>query len=257
MPFPNYPDKYREEPFVTAKDFWNYKKEIGRIPNVKPPKGVIVCYSTSLFNYILENHSVKKIDDIFGDHFYILEENDDQIGICGGFGIGAPMIAILIEELNTFGIKLFLSIGTAGSLQKSLQLGSFVVCDKAIRDEGTSHHYLKPEKYSFPSKKLTEKLVEVMKAMDLEFTVGTDWTIDAPYRETYPEIKQYQKEGVLTVDMEAAAIFAVAEYLNVEAGAIFTISDYLGEDEWKLHFHLTEEHLKTLFLIAKKTLNAL
>jgi len=257
MPFPNYPDKYREESFVTAKDFWKYKKEIGRIPNVKPPKGVIVCYSTLLFNYILENHSVKKIDDIFGDHFYILEENDDQIGICGGFGIGAPMVAILIEELNTFGIKLFLSIGTAGSLQKSLQLGSFVVCDKAIRDEGTSYHYLKPEKYSFPSKKLTEKLVEVMKAMDLEFTVGTDWTIDAPYRETYPEIKQYQKEGVLTVDMEAAAIFAVAEYLNVEAGAIFTISDYLGEDEWKLHFHLTEEHLKTLFLIAKKTLNAL
>lgn len=43
MPFPNYPDKYLERSFVTAKGFWKYKKEIGRIPNVKPPKGVIVC----------------------------------------------------------------------------------------------------------------------------------------------------------------------------------------------------------------------
>ena len=256
MPFPNYPDKYLERSFVTAKDFWKYKKEIGRIPNVKPPKGVIVCYSTSLFNYILENHSVKKIDYTFGDHFYILEENDDQLGICGGFGIGAPMVAILIEELNTFGVKIFLSIGTAGSLQNSLQLGSFVVCDKAIRDEGTSYHYLKPEKYSFPSKKLIGKLIEVMKSMHLEFAIGTSWTTDAPYRETLEEIKQYQKEGVLTVDMEAAAIFGVAEYLNVDAGAIFTISDYLSEGEWKLHFHLTEEHLKTLFFIANETIKS-
>ena len=257
MPFPNYPNKYHRSTFITAEDFWKYKTEIGRIPNVEPPKGVIFCYSTSLFNYILEKHSVKKIDYVFGDHFYILEENDDQIGICGGFGIGAPIVAILIEELNTFGVKLFLSIGTAGSLQKNLQLGSFIVCDKAIRDEGTSYHYLKPEKYSFPSKKLTNKLIDVMKNMDLEFNVGTSWTTDAPYRETLEEIKQYQNEGVLTVEMEAAAIFAIAEYLNVDAGAIFTISDYLSEGEWKLHFHLTEEHLKTLFLVAKKTLNAL
>ncbi|MFX0043734.1 MAG: nucleoside phosphorylase [Candidatus Hodarchaeota archaeon] len=257
MSFPNYPGKYREKSFVTAKDFWKYKKDIERIPNIKPPKCVIICYSTSLFDYILKNHSVEKINYVFGDYFYILEENDKQIGICGGFGIGAPMVTILIEELSTFGIELFLSIGTAGSLQKSLQLGSFVVCDKAIRDEGTSYHYLKPEKYSFPSRKLTDKLIEVMKAMNIEFKVGTGWTTDAPYRETLGEIKQYREEGVLTVDMEASAIFAVAKYLNVDAGAIFTISDYLGEDEWKLHFHLTEEHLKTLFLIAKKTLNAL
>ncbi|GAH41487.1 unnamed protein product, partial [marine sediment metagenome] len=71
------------------------------------------------------------------------------------------------------------------------------------------------------------------------------------------EIKKYQEEGVLTVEMEAAAIFAVAKYLNVEAGAIFTISDYLTEDNWELHFHLTDTHLHTLFTIAKKTLSSL
>jgi uridine phosphorylase len=257
MPFPNYSDKYHEKSFVTAIDFWKYKEKIGRVPNIEPPKGIIICYSPSLFNYIIENYLVKKVDYVFGDHFYILEENNEQIGICGGFGIGAPMVAILLEEFNAFGVKLFLSIGTAGSLQKNIKLGSIVVCDKAIRDEGTSHHYLKHEKYSYSSEKVIKKLTAVLENMNLDFLIGTSWTTDAPYRETLAEIENYKKENVLTVDMEAAAIFAVAKYLNVDAGAIFTISDYLCEDEWELHFHLTEEHLKTLFLIAKKTLNAL
>jgi purine-nucleoside phosphorylase len=54
--------------------------------------------------------------------------------------------------------------------------------------------------------------------------------------------------------MEAASLFAVAQYLGVEAGVVLTISDYLSEEEWELHFHLTEEHLKKLFLIAKNAL---
>ena len=52
MSFPNFPNKYREKSFVTAKDFWKYKKDIGRIPKIDPPRGVIICYSTRLFNYI-------------------------------------------------------------------------------------------------------------------------------------------------------------------------------------------------------------
>ncbi|MFX1379934.1 MAG: nucleoside phosphorylase [Promethearchaeota archaeon] len=254
MSFPNYPDKFREKSFATAKDFWRYKKEIGRVPKIDPPKGVIICYSTTLFNYIMENHPVKKVDYIFGGHFYILDDRNEKIGICGGFGIGAPMVAILLEDFNIFGVKLFLSIGTAGSLQRDLKLGSIVICDKAIRDEGTSHHYLKYEKYSYSSEKVNKKLAEVMESLKLDFTIGATWTIDAPYRETYTEIEKYQKENVLTVDMEAAAMFAVAEYLKLDVGAIFTISDYLSKDRWELHFHLTEKNLQTLFHIAKETI---
>lgn len=256
MTFPNFLDKYREKSFVTAKGFWNYKREVGRIPEIDPPKGVIICYSPNLFNYIIEKQGATKVDNVFGDYFYIVEDNNKQFGVCAGFGIGAPMVAMLIEELNAFGVKLFLSIGTAGSLQKHLKLGSIVICDKAIRDEGTSHHYLKSEKFSYSSDEVTKKLTEVIEIMKLDFAIGTSWTIDAPFRETYAEIENYSNENVLTVEMEAAALFAVAKYLNVDAGAIFTISDYLCEDEWELHFHLTEEHMKTLFFIAKKTISS-
>ncbi len=254
MTFPNFPNKYDEKPLLKAKDFWDYKKKIGSIPEIDPPIGVILCYSSKLLNFIINNHSVKKIEHVFGDFFYVLDEGGSQIGICGGFGIGGPMVGILLEELTAFGIKKYISIGTAGSLQNDLKLGSIIVCDKAIRDEGVSHHYLQPEKYAYPSQSLTNHLVHEIKELNIDYIKGSSWTIDAPYRETIAEVKHYQKEGILTVEMEAASIFAVAKHLNVEAGAIFTISDYLSEEEWELHFHLTDEHLQKLFSIAKNAL---
>ena len=139
-------------------------------------------------------------------------------------------------------------------MQRNLQLGTIVVCDKAIRDEGTSHHYMQSEKYSYPSRFMIQKIENIIKKMGITYSKGTTWTTDAPYREIIKEIREYQADGVLTVEMEASAIFTVAKYLNLEVASLFTISDYLGENEWNLHFHLTDKHLQTLFKIAKETL---
>ena len=113
---------------------------------------------------------------------------------------------------------------------------------------------MQSEKYSYPSRFMIQKIENVIKKMGLTYSKGTSWTPDAPYRETIKEIREYQADGVLTVEMEASAVFTVAKYLNLEAASLFTISDYLGENEWNLHFHLTDKHLQTLFLIAKETL---
>ena len=256
MPFPNLPDKYRGISLFNGKDFWEYKKNIKRYPEILPPKGIIFTFQPNLMTYILNNYPVKKIEYMFGD-FYLLEQSHGNIGICGNFGIGAPNAAILLEVFAAFGVKKFISIGTAGALQKDLELGNIVVCNRAIRDEGTSHHYLQSEKYSHPSQGLNQKIKETVEKMGLKYCFGTSWTTDAPYRETIKEIEHYKEEGVSTVDMEASAVFAVAHALKVDACAIFTISDYLGEKEWKPYFHLTDEHLQTLFKIAINTLNSI
>jgi uridine phosphorylase len=148
-------------------------------------------------------------------------------------------------------------MGVAGCLQKSIELGTTIVCDKAIRDEGVSHHYLKSEKYAYPSRILLKRLINTLKEKKLAYEIGTTWTIDAPYRETLVEVRKYRDEGVLTVEMEAAAIFSVAEYLKLNACSIFTISDYLTEEKWELHFHLTKKHMENLFVIAKDFLLSL
>ncbi len=251
MSFPNFKNKYQKPAVFTPSDFMAYKKEAGRYPEYKSPEGIIFGYDRRLMELIVTAHKVIKVDGFFGD-LYLLDETDGKIAVVGNFGIGAPTVVTLLEELIAFGVKKFISIGTAGTLQRHIKIGSIMVCEKAIRDEGTSYHYLKPSKHAYASPIMTNKIKESLEKFQQEYFVGTSWTIDAPYRETIAEVKRYQKEGVSAVEMEAAALFAVAQYRNVEMGAIFTISDSLGELKWKPKFHSsrTKQGLEVLYKVA-------
>lgn len=253
MGFPNLINKHAEDSMFTPQEFLEYQKKRGGYPKFKPPKGVIFCYSRRLLDHILKNHKTTKVEGFYGE-FYLLNETKKEIGVLAKFGIGAPVVATLMEELIAFGAKKFISIGEAGTLQKTLKIKDVVVCNRAIRDEGTSYHYLKHSKYAYASKELTKKIEECLQKLGQKYIVGTSWTIDAPYRETIAEAKQYQREGVATVEMEAAALFAVAKYRNVEIGAIFTISDSLAELQWKPKFHLSETNWEILFQVTKQAL---
>ena len=146
------------------------------------------------------------------------------------------MTAVLLEDLVAFGVQQFIIVGLAGGLQETAQVGDLIVADKAIRDEGTSRHYLPPAKLATPSVALTQQLCRALDAEDVPYTLGTTWTTDAPYRETHRQVKQYQREGVLTVEMEAAALFAVARHLSVPAAAAFIISDSMRNGRWQIDF---------------------
>ena len=251
MGFPNFKNKYTKDSIFTPSEFMAYQKKRGKYPKFKAPEGVIFCYQRSLMEFILENHKTTKVEGFYGE-IYLLDETNGKVAIIGNFGIGSPIAATLLEELIAFGVKKFISIGTAGTLQKDIKIGSLMICEKAIRDEGTSYHYLKPSKYAYASKEMTNKIKKSFNKLKQKYFVGTSWTIDAPYRETIAEARQYQKEGVATVEMEASALFAVAQYRNVELGAIFTISDSLAELEWKPKFHLkkTKKGLEILYKVA-------
>lgn len=201
--------------------------------------------------FILENHKTTKVEG-FNAEMYLLDKTKGKVAIIGKFGIGSPIAVSLLEELIAFGVKKFISIGTAGTLQKDIAIGDLMVCEKAIRDEGTSHHYLKHSKYAYASKKMTNKIKKSLDKFKQKYFVGTTWTIDAPYRETIAEVTQYQKEVVATVEMEASALFAVAQYRNVELGAMFTISDSLAELKWnpKFHFKKTKTGLEILYKVS-------
>jgi uridine phosphorylase len=156
-----------------------------------------------------------------------------QVAVAGGFGIGAPAAAIVLEELVAFGTSEFISIGTAGCLQPHYGFGEPVVCTGAIRDEGVSHHYLPARKLARPSGPLTTRFSEALAVGGPPPEVGLTWTIDAPYRETLAEARRYQSEGVICVEMEAAALFAVGGYRGADVAAGFVVSDHLlAGEEW-------------------------
>jgi len=251
MPFPHVKDKYKYKSVVTAKDYHAYKKRMGRMTDTNIPNTAIICYDTKLSESVVSKYDGKHIAG-FSD-FYILKDGRKRI-VFVKCSIGSPAAAIVMEELIAIGVTKILSVGLAGSLQKDLGVKSIIICDKAIRDEGTSYHYLKPSKYAHPSKSLISDIKKKMGEMRIEYIHGPTWTVDALYRETQEEIKRYQKDGVLTVDMEASTVFAVAEAYNIESAAIFTISDYLGNFKWEPKFHMTDEYLERIFHIAKEVL---
>jgi uridine phosphorylase len=173
-----------------------------------------------------------------------------------GFGIGAPMAAILLEDFVASGVRRFVSIGIAGGLQDGMRTGDLVIAERAIRDEGTSYHYLPDAKYASASPDLTRRMIEVARQRSATCQVGAVWTTDAPYRETRAEIAQYRSEGVLAVDMEVAALFAVGERLGVEAGAAFAIADAIHEDGWRVGYDTQKARagVETLFEAAVEVL---
>jgi uridine phosphorylase len=232
--YPNYPQKYAEEAYVLPEQVFGMAVEQDDEPSMPPPGAAILCYQGSLWRAICADTEGTTEDDLSG--MRLLKAQDHRIGVLGGFGFGAPATCVRLEALICDGVKRFVSIGTAGALQEDLHIGDLVVCDVAIRDEGTSFHYLPPAKYAHASPEMVSLLTRTLEKRNLPYRLGASWTIDAPFRETIAEIRHYGREGVLTVEMEASALFAVAAYRGVEIGAMFTISDSLTGPEWEPHF---------------------
>ena len=133
-----------------------------------------------------------------------------------------------------------------------MNVGDIVLCDRAIRDEGTSLHYLPAEKYAFACPESTENLCRAFERKGIEYSKGTSWTTDAPYRETIGELRQYRSDGVATVEMEISALFAAGTYRGVGMSAILVISDILSEEDWHQGYHSAEklEGLKKVFEVV-------
>lgn len=221
----------------TPADFAAYLRRVGALDDYDPPDGIVLCYQRSLFEHVLNSEGLERSQRQGALHgLRRLPSTQGRIGVVGQFGIGAPAAAAALEDLAALGTTRFISIGTAGSLQRDLRIGEVVVCQQAIRDEGVSHHYLPPAKFASASTALTATLAAALDAVPVPFRSGTSWTIDTPYRETVAEARHYQAEEVLCVEMEAAALFAVGEFRGVQVATAFTMSDSLAELVWDPQF---------------------
>jgi uridine phosphorylase len=258
VPYPNFRNKHARDSLITPRDYLAYARSRRLVPAARP-RGLIVAYHRSLMRYVLQNHRARRVKGFFGEMF-LLTETHHRVGIIGHFGVGAPQAVIHLEEFIAWGVRRFVSVGTAGSLQPDLRVGDLVLCERAIRDEGSSHHYLAPSRYAYPSKALTARVRTSLRSRDLAYTSGTSWTIDTPYRETVDEAMRYHRQGVLTVEMEAAALFAVGSYRDAEVASLFTISDALcgekGEMSWRPQFH-ARRSLRGLEMIYRVAVDAL
>ncbi len=247
MTYPNFRNKHLEQALFNPQDYvdWrNYFKKKYK----KVPKKYILIYYPKILNYFKKKYNPKRIRL----HRFITIYQYEDIGVVHITGIGSPHAVMVMEELIALGGKEFLNIGAAGGLKDF----GIVLCEKAIRDEGTSYHYFPPKKFVHPDKELTKRLEKSLIKNSISFLKGTSWTIDAPYRETKAEIQKYRKEGVVTVEMEASALFVLAHVRGVKIASAFVVSDILVGNTWQPQFNARHINQK-LYLLFDVALECL
>lgn len=239
------------DPILTPSALLAYRRANGQLPDFPSPHAVIFAPQKSLAEYILRRYSTKRIKGFLGG-FYLLKRTNGRIAVSTGFGIGAPVVAGLTDEFAALGVKQFVLIGMAGGLQPELNTGSLVVSTSAIRGEGVSRHYLPPYETVEPSPGMLQGISQILNRQNHPHSLGTTWTTDAPFREVRKDVLEHQKQGVLAVDMEAAAMLAVARSMNLSAAALFSIADQLSGGEWRMSGDLrpAQKGLAVLFEAA-------
>lgn len=146
------------------------------------------CYHTDLYTFALAGRTVGLI----------------------GCAVGAPFAVLLAEELFASGCTFLINLTSAGQITPTGPLPYFVVIDRALRDEGTSHHYMPPSEYSDADPALVTAAAAALETSGVRVITGASWTTDAPFRETAQAIAAARAKGILAVEMEAAALYAFA-----------------------------------------------
>jgi len=170
----------------------------------------------------------------FHTSLLILEQDGFEMGLIGGT-VGASFAVLVCEQLIACGCRHLIGYSSAGSIGTQMSPPYMMIPDRAIRDEGTSYHYLPPAPSVGADGFLPEILVRHVKNCSLPVCRGTTWTTDAPYRETASQIEQHRATGVQTVEMEAAALLALAQVKQVEIASLLHVTNTMATGDNDFH----------------------
>jgi uridine phosphorylase len=140
---------------------------------------------------------------------YEFDHGPERFGIIG-CAVGAPFAVLLAEQLFVSGCRLLISMTSAGQIAALETPPYFVLIDRALRDEGTSYHYLPPAEFAEADAALIESTFAALSGLAEPVYRGAAWTTDAPFRETAAAIEDCRARNILAVEMEAAALYAFA-----------------------------------------------
>jgi len=199
------------------------------------PEHCVIAFFGDVIEKMLKDNRLKQIG-VFNTctvsfPIYETEYDGKKIGIVAGI-LGAAGSAGELEELIAMGFKKFIACGAAGVLQKNIQVGHLVIPYSAVRDEGLSYHYLEPSREVECDFEVVDIIEKQLKDENVPYIKAKTWTTDAFYRETEDKVKLRVSEGCVTVEMEAAALFAVSKFRGVKLGQILFGGDDLSGTEW-------------------------
>ena len=146
--------------------------------------------------------------------------------------VGAAAAVGLFEEMIVMGTQNLLLVGCCGCLDSEIEDYSIIIPTSAIRDEGTSYHYMPASDEVEIDNKCINIIENFIKSKKISYRKGKTWTTDGLYRETKDKVEIRKKQGAITVDMECSAMIAVSKFRNVNFGQFFYAADNLGAEEY-------------------------
>jgi uridine phosphorylase len=200
------------------------------------PEHCVLCFFQNVIDQFAEQgllREIKSYPTASGQRrFYAFDCGLDRPVALTHPGVGAPLAAASLEVAIALGARKFIACGGAGVLDRTIAVGHLVVPTAAIRDEGTSYHYLPAGREIAPAPEAVRAIEAVLQRHNVGYLTAKTWTTDAVYRETRAKTERRRAEGCLTVEMEAAAFFAVAHFRSVPFGQILYGGDNLDGDQW-------------------------
>lgn len=185
---------------------------------------------------------------------YVFRHDGHEIGIVG-CAVGAAFAVLIAEELFASGCWFLISMTSAGQILPLQAPPYFIVIDRALRDEGTSYHYLPPSDYSQANPQLAQLAREALTEAGVSVLSGATWTTDAPFRETQEAIDAALRAGILAVEMEAAALYAFAKARSQSVLCFAHVTNQMGRIEGDFEKGAAdgaEESLRVIALAAAR-----
>jgi uridine phosphorylase len=179
---------------------------------------------------------------------YAFHHDGREYGIVGS-AVGAAFAVLIAEELFASGCQFLISMTSAGQIAPVRAPPYFVVINRALRDEGASYHYIPPSEYSDADPQLANLTQQALAAAGVSVMGGATWTTDAPFRETEQAIDAALREGILAVEMEAAALYAFARARNRAVLCFAHVTNQMGRIEGDFEkgaAHGAEESLQVI-----------
>lgn len=229
------------------------------IKRIEIPQHAVVCFFQDVVTQLSQRHEARVVRHLrseIGTHpIYEIEVEGKKLTVFHP-GVGAPLAAAMLEEVIALGCRKFVACGGAGVLNREIAVGHIIVPSSAVRDEGTSYHYLPPSREVEAAPQAVEAITNVLDTHNVEYIVAKTWTTDAIYRETLEKVKLRKAEGCVAVEMEAAAFFAVAKFRGVPFGQMLYGGDDVSSEEWDSRGwnHQTSVREKLFWLAAEACL---
>lgn len=207
----------------------------GRVlPPLQVPPHVVLCFFQDAIEAFLARHPHQVLHTLRSEDLavplYLLETTGGKILLIHP-RVGAPLSAATMEACIACGARRFIACGGCGVLSE-LARGHLIVPTRALRDEGTSYHYLPPSRWAHCDGQAVQAIREVLDRRKMPYDAGPVWTTDAFYRETRGKVRRRREEGCLAVEMECAAFCAVAAFRGVSFGQILYAGDSLAGEQW-------------------------